>query len=107
MLMRAIQYQWPGAQCVVRGDAVERWDGPMPQPSDAEIAAALAAYSAAQPTIDMDGESRLAAAQRAIAALAWVLLRRLAPADTLAQTKAKHAVLRDDVAAAYKAQPWL
>jgi hypothetical protein len=36
-----IAWKWPGARVVIRDAAVERWDGPMAQPSGAEIAQAV------------------------------------------------------------------
>ena len=53
-LTQAIQWRWPGARCVIRGGALERWDGPMAQPSANEIAQALTDYTANQPVIDAD-----------------------------------------------------
>lgn len=44
-MMQAIQWRWPGARCVIRGDVLERWEGPMARPSDAEIAQAVADYT--------------------------------------------------------------
>ncbi len=44
MISAAIQWRWPGAACVTRGEALERWDGPMPRPTEAEIAQAVAEY---------------------------------------------------------------
>lgn len=41
----AIQWRWPGALVVIRGDVVERWDGPMARPSDAEIAQAVTDFT--------------------------------------------------------------
>lgn len=106
-LRHAIDWQWPGARCVVRGDVITRWDGPDAQPSDAEIAHAVEAYQRAEPSITADREAAEDIDRVAMAALTWVLLRRLFPADTTTQTKAKHAALRGDVIAAFKARPWL
>lgn len=105
-LMEAIQWKWPGACCVIQGETVIRWDGPMPRPTDAEIAQAYADYVANAAALAAEREGRAHADQRATAALAWVLLRRLFPNDTVAQTKTKHAILREDVVTAYKAEPW-
>src|SRR3990167_10766616 len=76
--------------------------------------------SAAQATIDtfdpnvpahditeQDAAAREGFGQRLLSAFAYVLLRRLFPTDTVAQTKAKFGIMRDDVVAAYKARPWL
>lgn len=58
MTLHAILWRWPGARCVVRGDVVDRWDGPMARPTDAEITQAVADYTtqgiAAQETRDRD-----------------------------------------------------
>lgn len=43
-MMEAILWKWPGAQCVVRGGVLERWDGPMPEPTAKELADAVADY---------------------------------------------------------------
>ncbi len=45
-LLNAIQWRWPGARPVTRGLTITRWDGPMPRPTDAEIAQAVADYAA-------------------------------------------------------------
>lgn len=45
MVLDAILWKWPGARCVVRGGELERWEGPMPQPSAKEIAMAVSDYS--------------------------------------------------------------
>lgn len=47
MLAEAIAVKWPGARVVVRGEVLERWDGPMAQPSPAEIAQAVAEFTPA------------------------------------------------------------
>ena len=44
LIMDAIQWRWPGARCATQGHAVISWDGPMAQPSDAEIAQAEEDY---------------------------------------------------------------
>ena len=46
-LAHAIQWHWPGARCVIRGDVLERWDGPMARPTAAELAQAVTDYQAA------------------------------------------------------------
>jgi hypothetical protein len=51
-IIKAIQKRWPGACLVVRGDVVERWDGPMARPTDAEIAQAIADYTPALARLD-------------------------------------------------------
>ena len=43
-LIDAILWKWPGAQVVVSGGVLVRWDGPMPEPSPAEIDQAGADY---------------------------------------------------------------
>lgn len=45
-LSEVISWKWPGARCVVRGDALERWDGPMAQPTQAEIDQAVIDFQA-------------------------------------------------------------
>lgn len=55
---------------------------------------------------EQDAAARRDVNQRVTAAVIWVLLRRLVPADTAAQTKAKHVTFRDDVIAAFKSEPW-
>lgn len=47
-LSDVIQWRWAGAQCVVRGNTLDRWDGPMPCPTEDEFAAALADYASQQ-----------------------------------------------------------
>lgn len=42
--IKAIKRQWPTAQCLVQDDTLIRWDGPMPRPTDAEIAQAVTDY---------------------------------------------------------------
>lgn len=46
-LAEAIIWKWPGAEFVVRGGVLERWDGPMVRPSDAEITQATIDYTPA------------------------------------------------------------
>lgn len=55
-LSRAIQWKWPGAQCIVRGGVLDRWDGPMARPTDPEIAQAVTDYDASAATITADRE---------------------------------------------------
>jgi hypothetical protein len=45
LLANVLQWRWPGAHYVCSETAVVRWDGPMAQPSDAEIDAAVVAYA--------------------------------------------------------------
>ena len=46
MLELALSWKWPGSQFVVRGDTLERWDGPGAEPTADEITAAVADYTA-------------------------------------------------------------
>ena len=75
--------------------------------------------SAAQPIIDAfnpddpahetaakDAEVKAEVDRRFMAAYSWVLLKRMFPVDTDAQTKTKLANMREAVVAAYLAQPW-
>lgn len=54
MIHAAILWKWPGAQVIVRGGVLERWDGPMPRPSDAEIAQAVIDYAAVADHVTAD-----------------------------------------------------
>lgn len=56
-LARAIQRQWPGAEVVIRDGAVDRWDGPMAEPSASAIAQALTAYEAVQHSSEADART--------------------------------------------------
>ena len=76
-LERAIQWRWPGAQCVTRGAVVERWEGPMPRPSDAEIAQAVADYARDQPTIEATDRRERDIDQRVMKALATATFKAL------------------------------
>jgi hypothetical protein len=62
-LSAAIQWRWPGAQCVVRNEVLERWDGPMARPTDVEIAQALIDY-AADPNIPADATAQITRADK-------------------------------------------
>lgn len=42
-----INWKWPGAQYVLRGGVVERWDGPMAQPTQADLDQAALDYTPA------------------------------------------------------------
>jgi hypothetical protein len=44
LLTHVLQWRWPGAHYVVSQGVIEQWDGPMAQPSDAEVAAAVVEY---------------------------------------------------------------
>jgi hypothetical protein len=48
-LLEAIKREWPTAQCSCSDDAIMQWDGPMPQPSDADIQRAVDRYAALEP----------------------------------------------------------
>ena len=48
-LIDAIMREWPTAQCVTSTDTLVRWDGPMPQPSDQQIALAVDRHAALEP----------------------------------------------------------
>lgn len=39
-----IQWKWPGALIVIRGNILDRWEGPGSQPSDIEIQQAITEY---------------------------------------------------------------
>jgi hypothetical protein len=59
MLIDAILWRWPGAHCVVRNETLERWDGPMAQPTPAEIAQAVTDFTPAiQKTVIFTATSR-------------------------------------------------
>ena len=47
-LTNVLQWRWPGAHYVCSETSVVRWDGPMDQPSEAEITAAVEDYQAEQ-----------------------------------------------------------
>ena len=55
---------------------------------------------------NLDATVRAEVDRRFMAAYTWVLLKRLFPSDTDAQTKTKLAAIRDAVITAYLAQPW-
>lgn len=84
--MSAIQWRWPGAQCVTRGGVVERWDGPMARPTDAEIEQAVADYAAqniaAQEQRERDIEQRVI---KALATATFKALKELGYTKTAAQ----------------------
>jgi len=48
-LIHAILREWPTAQCVTSDDALVRWDGPGPQPTNAELAQAVDRHAAREP----------------------------------------------------------
>jgi hypothetical protein len=78
-LAEVIEWRWPGARVIVRGDVLERWDGPMPQPSAAELTQAVTDYEA-------QGVARLQTRQRDLAlrgikALAIAIQKRLRAAN--------------------------
>lgn len=54
----AIQWKWPGAQCVVRGGSLERWDGPGECPSRQALVAAQKGYAAVKS--DLEREAQMA-----------------------------------------------
>lgn len=56
-LRKAIAWRWPGARVVVRGGVLERWEGPMAEPSAGELAQALTDYAANQSTIEAEGRA--------------------------------------------------
>lgn len=90
-MMDAIQWRWPGAQCVVSGNVVTRWDGPMARPTDAEIAQADLDFAAQNIAGQQKRDREIAA--KVIQALALATHQRFKaqiPADptTLAQWKA-------------------
>jgi hypothetical protein len=47
-LTDVLQWQWPGAHYVVSATGIQQWYGPMDEPSEAEVAAAIVAYEAEQ-----------------------------------------------------------
>lgn len=103
-LSRAISWRWPGARVVVRGGALERWEGPMAEPTPAELAQALTDYTAAESTIQLDAEvARAIDVDRLASAIIWAVIDTYsAPA-----TPAKYAAARTKIIAAFKARPWL
>ena len=103
MIMKAIQWRWPDAQVVTRGGSVERWDGPMPRPTDAEIEQAVTDYAAVAETVKLDAAVTQALdGERLISAVIWTVLDTYsAPA-----TKAKYQAARAKIIEAYKDRPW-
>lgn len=96
-LEAAIAWRWPGARVVIRGGVVERWDGPMPRPTDAEIAKAVTDYAAVADDVRAE-----AVVDRLVSAVVWAVLDTYsAPA-----TKAKFQAARTKIVAAYKGEPW-
>ena len=75
-LTKAIQWQWPGARCVVRGGVLERWDGPMAEPSPAEVAQALTDYTAAASAIDLAALVQATSRQKDVLAMLAVIVRQ-------------------------------
>ena len=104
--MRAIQWRWPGARCVVRGGVLDEWHGPMAEPSAGELAQALADFAPVAEAVALDAAVNADIDRRFMAAYTWVLLKRQFPSDTDAQTKTKLAAMRDAVVTEYLAQPW-
>lgn len=78
-LHAAIQWRWPGAQCVVRGTGgsavLERWDGPMARPTDAEIAQAVTDYATQGIATKAERDRQLSV--KAMRALATAIHKRL------------------------------
>ena len=48
LIMDAIQWRWPGARCATQENHVVLWEGPMAEPSPAELAQAEADYVSGQ-----------------------------------------------------------
>lgn len=71
-LIDAIVWKWPGARCVVRGDVLERWDGPMAQPSAAEITQAVADYT---PAVQLTARCQITSRQKDILAMLATVVR--------------------------------
>ena len=65
-LIHAILREWPTAQCVTSDDALVRWDGPMPQPSDADLVRAVDQHAALEPWDQLRAER-----SRRLAACDW------------------------------------
>ena len=81
------------------------------QPSELQAAAQpiIDAFNPDDPaheTAAKDAEVKAEVDRRFMAAYSWVLLKRMFPVDTDAQTKTKLANMREAVVAAYLAQPW-
>lgn len=103
----AISWRWPGSHAVVRGGVLERWDGPMAEPTSAEITQAVTDFLAQQSTIELDRAVAISLDQeRLSSAIVWTILKQMYPADTDAQTKTKYGVARQRIIDAYKLRPW-
>ena len=106
-LAKAIQWKWPGAQVVIRGTTIERWDGPMPRPSDAAIAQAVTEFAPVAEAVALDVTVTHALdTDRLTSAVVWTILKQMFPSDTDAQTKTKYSVARSRIVSAFTAQPW-
>lgn len=102
-LAEVIQWKWPGAQVVVRGEVIERWDGPMPRPTDAELAKAQVDYAAVATDVQLDKQANVALDQeRLISAVVWTVIDTYSPPAT----KAKYTAARAKIIDVYKTQPW-
>src|SRR3990167_8026924 len=71
-LLHAIVWRWPGARCVVHGGVLERWDGPMPRPTDVEIAQAVEDYT---PAVALAQTAQATSRQKDILAMLAVIVR--------------------------------
>lgn len=96
----AIAWKWPGAHCIVRGDVLERWDGPMAQPSEQEIAQAAIDYAAIADQVTADAAAAAIVASPLALALLDVLsdafaLKPPAATDRLASTDAAKTIGSD------------
>ena len=58
-LIDAIMREWPTAQCVTSDEAIVRWDGPMPQPSAADLRRAVERHGRLVPAERMRAARRL------------------------------------------------
>ena len=102
-LSEAIQWRWPGAQVVVRGDVVERWDGPTARPTDDEIVQAVADYHTVKDDVRRDAAVRARLNDdRLISSVVWAVIESVNPPAT----RAKYDAVRSKIIDAYKARPW-
>lgn len=88
-MIDAILWKWPGAQAVMRGSEVVRWDGPMARPSAAEIAQAVADYRSQNIAAVTDVERALESpvVQAMLRAFAPALGKTVAEATALLKTE--------------------
>lgn len=93
-LMDVIAWKWPGARVVIRDEVLERWDGPMAQPTPAELTQAQTDF-AADPFILADTTTNVYYKDKNVLAMCAVILEKVDPAfapggtDTNAQQRTK------------------